>query len=249
MPGLWFKYFTLGQLEFLDQFTDQYNKYVDIPRWVSLSLYTLFAYKKIRSHSYRDKKWPTYFVQSFMVFQFIWLLHLIPYLIPSLSNLLLGVFSWYPVYIPLVVLIYWLGLNGVLQTQSKNPSRIESPSTSVETLKKLTHAMEDSKLYKNGTLRLEHLVDHTGIPQKTISAVLNQSLNKTFNEFVNEFRINEVKERLSDPANDYLTITGIAMESGFNSQATFQRTFKKMVNESPKVYRSRMKKAKNSSQI
>lgn len=65
--------------------------------------------------------------------------------------------------------------------------------------------------------------EQTGIAQKVISAVLNQQLNKSFSEFVNEYRITEVKKRLLEPQRDNLTIVGLAYECGFNSQSTFQR--------------------------
>ena len=40
-----------------------------------------------------------------------------------------------------------------------------------------------------------------------------------------------------DPRFNHLTITGIAFESGFNSQATFQRTFRQMTGQSPREYK------------
>ena len=109
--------------------------------------------------------------------------------------------------------------------------------------------MEVDQLYKRTPLKLNHLVVHTGIPQKEISMILNQSLHKSFNEFVNEFRIKEVKKMLADAKYDHLTISAIALESGFNSQATFQRAFKNLNQETPKQYKNRIRKAKKTSQI
>jgi AraC-like DNA-binding protein len=85
----------------------------------------------------------------------------------------------------------------------------------------------------NPELTLNEVVKITGITQKTISAVLNQHAGKSFNEFVNEYRVEEVKRRLSGSYPEHLTITGIALECGFNSQATFQRTFKQFTGVSP----------------
>ena len=42
----------------------------------------------------------------FTLFQVIWLCYLIPYVIPRYSNKLLDFFDWYPVYIPMSILIY-----------------------------------------------------------------------------------------------------------------------------------------------
>ena len=97
--------------------------------------------------------------------------------------------------------------------------------------------METDELYLNPNLNLNMLAQHTGIVQKIISAVLNQHLHKSFNEFVNEYRVEAFKERVLRPDFDQLTIAGIAMECGFNSQATFQRTFKQITGSSPSAFR------------
>ena len=67
--------------------------------------------------------------------------------------------------------------------------------------------------------------------------MLNQHLGKSFNEYINTFRIEEFKHRLLAENSENFTITGIALECGFNSQATFQRTFKAQTNQTPKEFR------------
>ena len=100
-------------------FIDTYNIYADIPRWVSMMIYITFAYKMIVAHSNTPKnrtliKWGKRFVTGFLIFTVIWGIHLIFYLTPELSNKLLAIVGWYPIYIPLIVLIYWLGINGFI---------------------------------------------------------------------------------------------------------------------------------------
>jgi AraC-like DNA-binding protein len=58
-------------------------------------------------------------------------------------------------------------------------------------------------------------------------------VRKNFNEFVNQYRLAAVKKKLLESGNEHLTITGIAFECGFNSQATFQRVFKQTTGVSP----------------
>ena len=172
-----------------------------------------------------------------MVFQVIWLSHLIPYLIPSLSNKLLDTVSWYPIYVPLSILVYFLGINGYFISSNKEQKSKKSIHLSADEINSCINRLENVMLHEllflNPTLSLAEIVSHTGINQKIISQVLNQHLGKSFNGFVNEYRINEVKKRLIDPQYKHLTITGIAFESGFNSQATFQRTFRQMTGQSP----------------
>lgn len=225
---------------------DVYTTYVDIPRWVSLVIYLWLSYKLWKRTSVAEKetasaKWAKRFLLGFTVFSGIWLLHLIPYTLPSLSQYLLGAVGWYPVYIPLVILVYWLGINGYIigyKTLSKPSSKSTLSKTDIDnTVSALTTLMETEQWFLNPTLKLQEVVTQTGIPQKTISAVLNQHVGKSFNEYVNTYRISEFKTRLLDPAHAHLTITGIAFECGFNSQATFQRVFKSLTGQSPKEYR------------
>jgi AraC-like DNA-binding protein len=103
-------------------------------------------------------------------------------------------------------------------------------------MRQLCDAMENDKLYLDPELSLDKVADHLRIPAKSISVTLNQHYQRSFNDFVNDCRIREVKERLVAPQNDHLTILGIALESGFNSQATFQRAFKNMTGHSPREY-------------
>lgn len=97
--------------------------------------------------------------------------------------------------------------------------------------------MEQDELFLKPALNLNLLTHHTGISQKMISAVLNQHLHKSFNEFVNEYRVEAFKERIQRQEMKHLTIAGIALECGFNSQATFQRTFKQVTGCSPSEFK------------
>jgi AraC-like DNA-binding protein len=58
-----------------------------------------------------------------------------------------------------------------------------------------------------------------------------------FNDYVNQFRVGEVKKKLLQAEWAHLTITGIAFESGFNSKASFQRIFKEQTGMSPSEFR------------
>jgi len=232
-----------------NQFTDTYNMYVDIPRWISLTVYLVFTYKLLLKYQGKQQllfTWAKRFTVGFGIFTVIWLFHLIPYSIPSLSNELLGSVGWYPVYMPLIVLIYWLGIQGAIISfkDFKRNSKESQLTTKViqDTSAALEKAMKQDRLFLNPTLKLKDVVDHIGIPQKTISSVLNQHLGKSFNEYVNSYRVEEFKVRLLSENSNQLTITGIAFECGFNSQATFQRTFKAFTNLSPKEFQQKHSK-------
>lgn len=243
--GSYWGYIKAGRVQNWQQFIDIYFVYSDIPRWISLAIYLWLTQKLIKQNSGNNSqnptlKWTKHLTRGFTIFTIIWLLHLVPYLIPSLSGQLLAAVGWYPVYMPMIVLIYWLGISGFLVSIKTHRVSSKNPALPKETIgltsTALTKAMEEAELYLNPTLKLDDVVKHLDIPQKVISAVLNQHLNKSFNEFVNGYRIEACKLRLlSDNSN--LTITGIAYECGFNSQATFQRAFKTATGLTPKEYK------------
>lgn len=233
-------------LDTFSYWVDDYNTYVDIPRWVSLVVYLWFSYQLWQEQPKKQQEssqgnWIKRFLMGIAIFAGIWVLHLIPYTIPSVSAYLLSYVGWYPVYIPLVILVYWLGINGYIigyKTISKSSvSTVISSEEVTKTITALEELMDKKQWYLNPTLKLQDVVQHTGIPQKTISSVLNQHLGKSFNEYVNTYRVAEFKKRILDPATANLTITGIAYDCGFNSQATFQRVFKKMTQQSPKEFK------------
>ncbi len=231
---------------------DTYNVYADIPRWLSLALYVAAAWRWLQKqplaedHQRQNARWLRQLLAVFAGFLLVWLLHLVPYIIPATRQVLERTLGWYPIYIPIAVLIYWIGLKGYFQTRtvpSAPTSRKSSPAlpqaVADQVVDRLLAAMREDKLYLDPELTVEKVGKHLELPARTISLVVNQHLQKSFNRFVNEYRIEAVQERLRDPAGLPLTLTGIAFECGFNSQATFQRTFKQLTGVSPKEYRLR----------
>jgi len=235
------------------RFIDDYNVYADIPRWGSVTLYLWLSARYLsaagtENNAYRQ--WLRQFIRLFLVFQVIWFIYLVPYVIPSLTDKVLNMVDWYPVYIPLVVLIYCLGLKGYLMAPQEEvpavkkavaPPPLELVAEAVPLLRK---AMEEDHLYLEPELNLTLLSRHTGLPQKTISLVLNQHLKQSFNEFVNGYRVAAFKEKISQAAQDNMTILALALDAGFNSQATFQRAFRSNTGMSPREYMNqRLKEA------
>jgi AraC-like DNA-binding protein len=235
----------------LGYYIDVYNNYVDIPRWLSLTIYVGLSARYLAAASAAGKvenaamlRWLRQFVRVFLAFLLLWFIYLVPYVIPKYSNKLLDLVGWYPIFIPLAILIYWLGIKALMVTYTlplmgkKSTGSTALPADTVEhTITTLRKAMEQEALYLDPALNLTLLSQHTGIAPKTISAVLNQHLHTSLNEFVNEYRIREFKKRLLEADLQILTITGIAFDCGFNSQATFQRAFKQVTGMSPSEYR------------
>ncbi|ARK12128.1 helix-turn-helix transcriptional regulator [Fibrella sp. ES10-3-2-2] len=94
------------------------------------------------------------------------------------------------------------------------------------------------KPYTNPNLTLAELAIRLRIPPHVLSKVLNEEYNKNFFDFINYHRIEELKRRLDDPGFRSYTVLSMAYEVGFNSKTAFNRSFKKLTNQTPSEYLS-----------
>lgn len=106
----------------------------------------------------------------------------------------------------------------------------------------LRHQMKINRFYLDEELSLNSLAKELGISIHELSKIINTGLRKNFNDFVNEFRIQDVTRKMRDPAYDRLTLLGIAYDCGFNSKTTFNRAFKQIAGKSPAEYKNELKK-------
>ncbi|MFK7758095.1 MAG: helix-turn-helix domain-containing protein [Flavobacteriales bacterium] len=112
-----------------------------------------------------------------------------------------------------------------------------------EVLVKFIHnSMETEQFYLNPVLSLKEFAQSIHKPSKLISEHINYGMNKSFVEFVNSFRVQAVLNRINDGDLKEFTLLSIALDSGFNSKSTFNRVFKKHLNESPSEYIKRTQK-------
>lgn len=96
--------------------------------------------------------------------------------------------------------------------------------------------METEKIYLNPGLTLSALAKEMKMTSAEVSRIINKAEGMNFNDFVNSYRVNSVKEAIQAGKADRFTLLTIAYESGFNSKATFNRTFKKFTQQSPSEF-------------
>lgn len=101
----------------------------------------------------------------------------------------------------------------------------------------LIKSMEKDKLYKDPKLSIHKVSEKLNIPRQYISEVLNLHLNKSFLDFINEYRINDFIEKVQNDQYAHFTLLGIANEVGFNSKSTFNSTFKKIKGLTPSEFK------------
>ncbi len=108
--------------------------------------------------------------------------------------------------------------------------------------RRVKEAVAANRFYEDAELTLTTLAVKLNIHPHDLSRIINVGMDKNFNDFVNEFRVREIARKMRDSANGHLTLLGIAYESGFNSQRTFNRVFKEMTGKTPAEYKNRLKK-------
>jgi AraC-like DNA-binding protein len=101
---------------------------------------------------------------------------------------------------------------------------------------KLESYMLKYKPYANPNLSLNELASKLKMQPHILSKVINQGFQKNFFDFINTYRVDEFKNRMDDPKYRHYTLISVAYEVGFNSKTAFNRSFKKMTNQTPSEY-------------
>lgn len=103
---------------------------------------------------------------------------------------------------------------------------------------KLSVLMLEKKAYTDPELTLEKLSSMAQTPRHHISEVLNQYLNQTFYQYINDYRLKEVLHLLDRCRQQQVTpnILSLAYDAGFNSKSSFNQYFKKSTGYTPTEY-------------
>ena len=248
-------------LPFTQRVLFSFNSLALIPAFLSLVVYSLVTYKMVTNHiddknlsTYKkaDLKWVKMLVQIVAVLILIWFISiLVGYIFPIPD---MEPWFHYCLYIPAIVFVYWLGMmvykRQRIMTKDEMLEYIKQPvkayfkeEEASGYYNQLKELMVTDSLYINPVLKVDMLAARLSIPEKGLSNLLNQYAGKNFNDFVNEFRVEEAKKKLIDPRNANFTIAAIALECGFNSLATFQRVFKQTTGVTPSQYQNDAKKS------
>ena len=153
--------------------------------------------------------------------------------------------SYNPLWLATAIVLLWLGieiisnlkfflLNKKIHPVNGNASITDEQLSSLKV--RLEELMSDQKLYTNPDLSLDSLALALDINPKYLSVILNNSVGKNFYDFINHYRIEEVKERLADSKSRNYTIEAIANQAGFRSKSSFNAAFRKQTKMTPREY-------------
>ena len=121
--------------------------------------------------------------------------------------------------------------------KTKESKKLDNNNEIDHNINTLLLYMENEKPYLEDKLMLSDIASATDILHYKLTNIFNNRLKTNFFNFVNSYRIEEVKEKFQNSKNDHFTILAIAFECGFSSKSSFNRIFKQMTNLTPSEYR------------
>lgn len=98
----------------------------------------------------------------------------------------------------------------------------------------------NSDIHRTEGLSIGSLAEAMEIPEHRLRRLINHHMGyRNISELINDRRIDDAKDRLSDPALASRQITQIAFDVGYGSLAPFNRAFRERTGQTPKQFRQR----------
>lgn len=164
----------------------------------------------------------------------------------------LSIHAYYPLYLLLAVIFTRIAAIAYLRPEVGSPvysprvPMLPPPSEQKQKGVWLKKAVQTGLYYQDPELSLSSLAEKLELGPHELSRIINTVLKKSFNDFINEYRVADVIQKMLDPAFAHITLLGIAFESGFNSKTTFNRAFRQMTGKGPTEYKNYLKKERPS---
>ena len=102
--------------------------------------------------------------------------------------------------------------------------------------KKLESVMKQEKPYTNPGLKSGELAKMVDSTYHALSFLFNQYLNKSYYDYVNQYRVEEFKRLVAETDTSKYTLSALAEKCGFSSRASFFRHFKTITGITPAEY-------------
>ena len=187
--------------------------------------------------------WIRVFIVSIFLLTFFYIYNL--QLQGSEHHLSNGAVGWQMFHIFILFFVYYHGFIGLrrpdfdlyssivsMQSKDKKRQRVDVDSIKLALLKKL----QDDQVYLNPTLSISKLAEMLQTSSESLSFVINQEFEMKFRDYINSYRIEEAKLKFQNMSSNNKSILSISLDSGFNSQASFYRAFKRFEGMTPKKY-------------
>lgn len=114
----------------------------------------------------------------------------------------------------------------------------ESISVDNHYFQKLDILCKEDHIYTDCTLNREKIAEKLGISAGYVSQIVNTVTGDNFANYINQHRVEAVKEMISNSEYEKYNLLTMGLESGFTSKTTFYKAFKKATGQTPNEYRN-----------
>jgi len=171
----------------------------------------------------------------------VWLsLGLLSLLHPDISYV-----AAYPFQLVVMIIFAALGFTAISQINETYPKITETNHATAKAVSEknwntegdaLRAAVLSNEWHLEPRLSIRDVAGRMATNETYVSRALNHGIGKGFNRFINELRVNHAKDLIQANRDNFLNI---AMDSGFNSKATFNRVFREISGETPSAFKKR----------
>lgn len=245
---------------------DRHRKWINVIFWMivvgQFSAYLLMVRKKwndyetliqqeVSNTENVDISWVRFFMIVFLLINLFFLFSL--FVAIHLEN---G--AWLPKTTALIfsLSIFALGYKGILQkdifqyVEKVRPDEVQLPlpadtslnKPDLELINRVITYMEEKKPYLDSELTLSKLAKDLNMSRSQLSQLINDGIGDNFYDFVNKYRVEQVKKLMVDPDVKNYNMLGLALEAGFKSKSTFNLIFKRFTGLTPTEYRKNLTK-------
>lgn len=210
---------------------------------------------------YDDLVWIKHFMNLAGLVILLWVIAIIINLGDSTNN---SPTVYYPLRLSTTILIYWIGFKGLFRFRimedrielrenikkgikpgqegfawnGKTSETEKVPSQKQQDLyDKVNGHVVENKLFLDPYLSLDSLSESLDLSPGYLSFLINNYSSSNFSDYINQLRVDQVKNLVKDPDYHNYTIVSIGLESGFNSKSTFYKSFKKFTGISPAEFK------------
>lgn len=145
--------------------------------------------------------------------------------------------------IALAVIVYLIAWQAMIRNELLFPDFVRKYKSGLfneqlieNIISKLQQLFEHEKVFVDPELTLSGVAQKLDTQPHIVSQVINDRFRKSFNELLNQYRVEEFNRRARDPKYAAYSIIGIAQEVGYNSKSSFYAAFRKIHGTTPSEY-------------
>jgi AraC-like DNA-binding protein len=209
-------------------------------RWIT---YQRLMQQEVSNTENVDISWVRFLMGVFLIINVFFLFSL--FVMIHMNGVRLGVFNG----LIFSIAVFALGYKGLLQKEIfrkevvKIPDdKLTQPAYTIDQvlIEQLLKHMEEKKPYLDPELTLSSLAKDISVSRSQLSLLINEGIGDNFYDFINKYRVEQVKTLMVDPAMKNYSMLGLALEAGFKSKSTFNLIFKRFTGLTPTEYRKNL---------